>query len=82
MKDQFDNIPQELEQAALVDGCSAWGAFFRIILPIALGSSSMPSNPLKSSAMDSMRLSSDLATRTFVINNLCRKTRASKSQHS
>ena len=36
MKDQFDNIPQELEQAALVDGCSAWGAFFRIILPIAL----------------------------------------------
>jgi len=36
MKDQFDTIPQELEQAALVDGCSAWGAFFRIILPIAL----------------------------------------------
>ncbi len=36
MKDQFDTIPTELEQAALVDGCSAWGAFFRIILPIAL----------------------------------------------
>ena len=36
MKDQFDTIPQELEQAALVDGCSVWGAFFRIILPIAL----------------------------------------------
>lgn len=36
MKDQFDTIPQELEQAALVDGCSAWGAFFRIILPMAL----------------------------------------------
>jgi multiple sugar transport system permease protein len=36
MKDQFDTIPQELEQAALVDGCSAWGAFFRIIMPIAL----------------------------------------------
>mgnify|MGYP000850506400 FL=1 len=36
MKDQFDTIPQELEQAALVDGCSAWGAFLRIILPIAL----------------------------------------------
>ena len=36
MKDQFDTIPQELEQAALVDGCSAWGAFFRIILPIAM----------------------------------------------
>jgi multiple sugar transport system permease protein len=36
MKDQFDTIPQELEQAALVDGCSVWSAFFRIILPIAL----------------------------------------------
>jgi multiple sugar transport system permease protein len=36
MKDQFDTIPQELEQAALVDGCSIWGAFFRIILPIAM----------------------------------------------
>ena len=36
MRDQFDNIPQELEQAALVDGCSTWGAFLKIILPIAL----------------------------------------------
>ena len=36
MRDQFDTIPQELEQAAMVDGCSVWGAFFRIILPIAL----------------------------------------------
>ena len=36
MKDQFDTIPQELEQAAMVDGCSIWGAFLRIILPIAL----------------------------------------------
>ncbi len=36
MRDQFDNIPNELEQAALVDGCSSWGAFLRIILPIAL----------------------------------------------
>jgi multiple sugar transport system permease protein len=36
MKDQFDNIPTELEQAALVDGCSSWGAFLRIILPITL----------------------------------------------
>ena len=36
MRDQFDTIPIELEQAALVDGCSIWGAFFRIILPIAL----------------------------------------------
>ena len=36
MRDQFDSIPQELEQAALVDGCSTWGAFLKIILPIAL----------------------------------------------
>ena len=36
MRDQFDTIPVELEQAALVDGCSIWGAFFRIVLPIAL----------------------------------------------
>lgn len=36
MKDQFDSIPPELEQAALVDGCSSWGAFLRIVVPIAL----------------------------------------------
>ena len=36
MRDQFNTIPLEMEQAALVDGCSIWGAFFRIVLPIAL----------------------------------------------
>ncbi len=36
MRDQFDTIPIELEQAALVDGCSIWGAFLRVVLPIAL----------------------------------------------
>lgn len=36
MRDQFDTIPNEMEQAALVDGCSIWGAFFRIVLPISL----------------------------------------------
>ncbi|KQT52433.1 MULTISPECIES: carbohydrate ABC transporter permease [unclassified Aureimonas] len=36
MRDQFDGMPIELEQAALVDGCSIWGAFLRIVLPIAL----------------------------------------------
>ena len=35
-RDQFETIPIELEQAALVDGCTVWGAFFRIVLPIAL----------------------------------------------
>jgi multiple sugar transport system permease protein len=36
MRDQFDTIPLEIEQAALVDGCSIWGAFLRIVLPMAL----------------------------------------------
>jgi multiple sugar transport system permease protein len=36
MRDQFDTIPHEIEQAAFVDGCSIWGAFFRVVLPIAL----------------------------------------------
>jgi multiple sugar transport system permease protein len=36
MRDQFKAIPMELEEAALVDGLSIWGAFFQIVLPIAL----------------------------------------------
>lgn len=36
MRDQFSSIPTELEEAALVDGLSIWGAFITIILPIAL----------------------------------------------
>jgi multiple sugar transport system permease protein len=36
MRDQFSTVPIELEEAALVDGLSTWGAFFRIVLPIAL----------------------------------------------
>ena len=36
MRDQFSAIPVELEEAALVDGLSVWGAFFQIVLPIAL----------------------------------------------
>lgn len=36
MRDQFETIPVELEQAAMVDGCSVWGAFLRIVLPVAL----------------------------------------------
>jgi multiple sugar transport system permease protein len=35
MRDQFGSIPTELEEAALVDGLSIWGAFLTIILPIA-----------------------------------------------
>jgi multiple sugar transport system permease protein len=35
MRDQFASIPHELEQAAMVDGCSVWGVFLRIVLPLA-----------------------------------------------
>ncbi len=36
MRDQFNSIPIELDEAAFVDGLSVWGAFFRIALPLAL----------------------------------------------
>lgn len=36
MRDQFAGIPKELEEAALVDGLSIWGAFATIVMPIAL----------------------------------------------
>lgn len=36
MRDQFSSIPIELEEAALVDGLSIWGAFLTIVMPIAL----------------------------------------------
>jgi multiple sugar transport system permease protein len=33
----FEDIPRELEPAARMDGCTRFGAFFRIILPLARG---------------------------------------------
>lgn len=36
MRDQFNAIPIELDEAAFVDGLSIWGAFLRIIMPLAL----------------------------------------------
>ena len=36
MRDQFNSIPIELDEAALVDGLTIWGAFARIVLPLAL----------------------------------------------
>ena len=36
MRDQFNSIPLELDEAAFVDGLSVWGAFLRIILPLAV----------------------------------------------
>ena len=39
LKGYFDTIPTELEQAAMVDGCSPLGALVRVILPVALPAS-------------------------------------------
>ncbi|MBW1699325.1 MAG: carbohydrate ABC transporter permease [Deltaproteobacteria bacterium] len=30
----FEDIPEELEESARIDGCTRWGAFFRIALPL------------------------------------------------
>lgn len=35
LKGYFDTIPRELEQAAMVDGCSPMGAMLRVVLPVA-----------------------------------------------
>lgn len=35
LKGYFDTIPPEMEQAALVDGCSPFGTIWRIVLPVA-----------------------------------------------
>jgi multiple sugar transport system permease protein len=32
----FDSVPQEIEEAAMVDGCSRIGALFRVILPMTM----------------------------------------------
>ena len=34
----FNNIPYEIEEAAKIDGCSHWGIFFRIVLPLSITS--------------------------------------------
>lgn len=31
----FDELPPELERAAMIDGCGAWGRFFKIVLPLS-----------------------------------------------
>jgi len=35
MKGYYDTIPVSLEEAARIDGCSSFGAFVRVILPLA-----------------------------------------------
>ena len=36
MKGFFDGIDPSMEYAALIDGCTRWGAFFRVALPSAI----------------------------------------------
>ena len=36
MRQYFLNYPKDLEEAAKIDGCSVWGAFFKIAIPLAL----------------------------------------------
>ncbi len=35
MRNYLDTIPRELDEAAIVDGCSRLGALFRVILPVS-----------------------------------------------
>jgi multiple sugar transport system permease protein len=37
MKSFFDEVPRELDEAAIVDGSSYWGAFFKVVLPLVKG---------------------------------------------
>jgi multiple sugar transport system permease protein len=36
MYSYFRSLPAELEEAALADGCTQWGAFFRVALPLVV----------------------------------------------
>jgi multiple sugar transport system permease protein len=36
LKGFLDGIPQSLEEAAMIDGCTRFGAFMRIVLPLSL----------------------------------------------
>ena len=36
LKGFFDGIPAELDQAAMIDGCTRFGAFFRVVAPLTI----------------------------------------------
>jgi len=36
MKSYFDSIPEDIEEAAMIDGCSRFGAFLRVIIPLVI----------------------------------------------
>ncbi len=37
MRSFFQEVPREVSEAAIVDGCTQWGAFFKAVLPQAKG---------------------------------------------
>lgn len=37
MRSFFQEVPREISEAATVDGCSHWGAFFKAVLPLVKG---------------------------------------------
>lgn len=36
LKGYFDGIPRDIDEAAMVDGCTRWGILWRIILPVSV----------------------------------------------
>lgn len=36
MKGFFDEIPRSVDEAALMDGCSPWGVYWKVVVPVAL----------------------------------------------
>jgi multiple sugar transport system permease protein len=36
LKSYFDSIPEELDQAAMIDGCSRLQAVFKVIMPVVV----------------------------------------------
>jgi multiple sugar transport system permease protein len=37
MRSFFQEVPREISEAAIVDGCTQWGAFFKAVLPLVKG---------------------------------------------
>ena len=37
MRSFFQDVPREISEAAIVDGCTQWGAFFKAVLPMVKG---------------------------------------------
>lgn len=37
MRSFFQEVPREVAEAAIVDGCTQWGAFFKAVLPLVKG---------------------------------------------